>query len=176
MMIIITLSPWPSQRTSSVLMLLINLCDILANEADCKSDVPPCPTRLTEKLRQWAGLQSCLKVRINQQQSWWATNSLSAAEALKSVGKRLLLFSLEDYCSVTRRKKIATWKPKFSLLSYFSMLLGLLFLFLWGVPTLEGLEWFNISFGNFFSLRMTIYFPCTVPLPWPSVRLEEPGL
>lgn len=42
--------------------------------------------------------------RISQG-SCWAMNSLSTAEALKSMGKRLLPFYFEDYCSVTRKKK-----------------------------------------------------------------------
>lgn len=112
---------------------------------------------------------------INEQPSWWATNSFSAAEALKSVGKRLLLLSLEDYCSVTRKKKLPLESQNFLCwvifqcfwVCYFSSSGGS---HSWRTGMIQYFFWEN------FFLRMTIYFPSSVPLPRPSVRLEESGL
>lgn len=146
MMIIIALSPWPSQRTSSVLMLLINLRDILANEADCQSDVPPADWEAEAASK----VTELPQGEINKQPSRWATNSLSAAEALKSVGKRLLLLSLEDYCSVTRKKKLPLESQNFLCWVIFQCFWVCIISLPLGVPTPEGLEWFNIFLGEFF--------------------------
>lgn len=115
-------------------------------------------------------------MRLNQQPSWLATNSLSAAEALKSIGEEALALLLRRLLFSHQKKRNCHLKAKIFFAELFFNAFGFVILFLWGFPLLK--DWNDSVFwgGHFFSLRMTIYFPSSVPLPRPSVSLEESGL